>query len=220
MHRMPGERTILLAGATGLVGRHCLRAFLEDPGVQRVVTLTRRPLPELHAIPPSALAKLESRIVDFSRLASVVDLPRVDQVCCALGTTIKQAGSRANFREVDYDYPVALARRGIELEATHFLLVSALSANPDSAIFYSRVKGETERTVRELPYRSVTIVRPSVLLGERSEFRLAEELAKHLAFLTPRRYAPVAAAAVAATLVRAAREDHAGVRIIESAQIA
>lgn len=216
---MPGERTILLAGATGLVGRHCLRAFLEDGSVQRVVTVTRRPLPDPSPIAPSALAKLESLVVDFTRLAAV-DLPRVDQVCCALGTTIKQAGSRAKFREVDYDYPVALARRGLELGATHFLLVSALSANHDSPIFYSRVKGETERTVRELPYRSVTIVRPSLLAGERSEFRLGEEIAKRLAFLTPRRYAPVAASAVAATLARAAREELPGVRIIESAEIA
>lgn len=215
---MPGDRTILLAGATGLVGSHCLRAFLEDPSVRRLVTVTRRPVPEPSPISPSALAKLESRIVDFARLAAV-DLPPVDQVCCALGTTIKQAGSRAKFREVDYDYPVTVARRGLELGATHFLLVSALSAKPDSPIFYSRVKGETERAVRDLPYRSITIVRPSLLAGHRSEFRLGEEIAKRLAFLTPRRYAPVAASAVAATLARAAREDLPGIRIIESEEI-
>jgi len=113
----------------------------------------------------------------------------------------------------------ARARLALEGGARHFLLVSALGADPESRVFYSRVKGELERAVLALGYPGVTIVRPSLLLGDRQEFRLGEEIAKRFAWATPRTYRPVEARDVAATLVDAAREDRPGPRIIESAKI-
>jgi uncharacterized protein YbjT (DUF2867 family) len=141
-------------------------------------------------------------------------------VFCALGTTIRTAGSRAAFRRVDHDYVVSLARLARAHGARHFLLVSSVGADPRSRVFYSRVKGEVESAVQTLGYPSLTIVRPSLLLGPRSEFRLGEALVKPLGPLFPRRYRPVHARAVAATMIRAALEDRSGVRIVESREIA
>jgi len=109
---------------------------------------------------------------------------------------------------------------GLREGARHFLLVSALGANRKSRVFYSRVKGEVEDAIRALPYRSVTIVRPSLLLGERAELRLGEQIGKLFAGVVPKKYKPVEGSAVAGALVRAATEDQAGVRIIESKEIA
>jgi len=206
--------SILLAGATGLVGGLCLQRLLADPAFERIVVLTRRPLPER-----TQQSKLEQHVVDFARLQDDAGLFQVDQVLCALGSTIKQAGSQERFREIDYDYALQLARLGIAQGAQHFLLVSALGANRHSKVFYNRVKGELEADVRSLAYRSITIVRPSLLLGDRAQFRMGEEIGKRLAFFVPGNCKPVQANDVAKVLVDAARSDEVGVRVIESAEI-
>jgi uncharacterized protein YbjT (DUF2867 family) len=164
---------------------------------------------------------VEAHIVDFARLEDRPDLFGVDQVICALGTTIKAVGgSRQRFREVDYGIPLTAAKLAAQKGAHHFLLVSAIGADATSRVFYSRVKGELENALRSLPFHSLTIVRPSLLLGERSERRFGEEVAKRLGFLFPMKYRPVAARDVAAVLVRAARRDTPGMSIIESDGIA
>ncbi|HEX5515133.1 MAG TPA: NAD(P)H-binding protein [Gammaproteobacteria bacterium] len=211
-------RTVLLAGATGLVGSLCLRRLLADAAVGRVVAPTRRPLPEtLRAL--DLAGKLEEHLVDFARLADHAALFAVDQIICALGSTIKKAGSRERFREFDYSYPLQIARLGLQQGAQHFLLVSALGADAHSRIFYNRVKGELEEALLTLPYRSITIVRPSLLLGPRQELRPAEAIGQRLGFLLPERYKPIEATAVAAVLVEVARQDRPGTRILESTDI-
>ena len=185
-----------------------------DSAFDRVVVLTRRPLPR-----ELAQGSVEPHVVDFDNLAAHAALFRVDRLICALGTTIKVAGTQEAFRAVDYHFPLTAARLGRERGATHFLLVSSLGANPRSQVFYSRVKGELESAILGLGYRSVTIVRPSLLLGPRAEYRFGEQIAKRLAFLMPRKYKPVDAHAVAAALVRAAKEDEPGSRIVESSEI-
>ena len=206
----------ILAGATGLVGSACLRLLLADPVFGRITVLTRRPLPAALREPDTA-GRLDERMVDFAELEALPD--GVRWIVCALGTTIRKAGSRARFREVDYDYPLRLAELGLAQGARHFLLVSALGANSRSRFFYNRVKGELEQALLALPYRSITILRPSLLVGPRSEFRPAEALGQRLGFLFPASARPVAASAVAAALVSAAREDRPGQSIIPSAEI-
>jgi uncharacterized protein YbjT (DUF2867 family) len=120
---------------------------------------------------------------------------------------------------VDFDDSLAAARLGRERGAAHFLLVSARGADPRSPFFYYRVKGELEEAVKALGYPSLTIARPSLLLGERDEFRVGEELAKRLGWLLPRASRPVPAAQVAAALVRAAHESRPGVHILENAKL-
>ncbi len=212
---MPTRRSVLLAGATGLVGRECLRLLFAAPFVERLVVLTRRALPA-SIVPTRGAAKLEVYEIDFARLEHHVTLFTADQIICTLGTTIKSAGTRERFRDVDFGHVYALARLGVKRGAHHFVLVSSLGANARSRIFYNRVKGEIEDAVRALPYRSVTIVRPSLLLGERTEPRPFQRIAGWSAFLWPRKYQPVEARRVAAAIVGAAAEDVQGVRIIES----
>jgi uncharacterized protein YbjT (DUF2867 family) len=158
-------------------------------------------------------------LTNFERLDDLDDTFTVDQVFCALGTTIRIAGSPAAFRHVDFDYPLAIAQRALDAGATHFLLVSALGANADSRIFYNRVKGELEDAIRRLPFRSITIARPSFLLGEREERRPGESLGKLLGHFAPRRFRSVHARQVARALVLAAQADSPGIHLIENAAI-
>lgn len=210
-------RSIVLFGATGLVGRECMQLLLERPEFARVVVCVRRPL--ALELAPQWRTKLEQHVIDFDRLVDHAPLFAVDQILCALGTTMRKAGSQAAFRTVDFIYPEQIARLGAERGVHHFLLVSALGANARSAVFYNRVKGELEDAVRALPFRAQTIVRPSLLLGEREEFRFGEKIAERLAFLAPRKYKPVHVRDVARCLVNAAVADVAGCKVIESQQI-
>lgn len=213
-----GQLSVLLVGATGLVGRECLRLLLADNGFGRIVVVTRRPLS-----PDVRSPKLETHVVDFDHLNEYDELFSVDAIICTLGTTIRQAGSRTRFRTVDYEYPLAFARLGRRHGCEHFLVVSALGASTKSRYFYNRVKGDLEDALRGLGYPRLTIVRPSLLLGPRAELRLGEEVAKRvtrwLGPLVPRAFKPVEARAVATALARAAREKGSGVRVIESAEI-
>jgi len=210
--------SVLLVGATGLVGRECLRLLLADSGFGRIVVVTRRPLS-----PDVRSPKLGTHVVDFDHLNEYDELFDVDAIICTLGTTIRQAGSRTRFRTVDFDYPLAFARLGRRHGCKHFLVVTALGANTRSRYFYNRVKGELEDSLRSLDYPRLTIVRPSLLLGPRAELRLGEEVAKRvtrwLGPLVPRAFKPVEARAVAQSLVRAAREQGSGERVIESGEI-
>ena len=157
-------RSALLLGATGLVGRSCLELLLQDDRYATVHALTRTPLSQQHP-------KLRSHVVPFAELArAVAELAARDVFCC-LGTTIKKAGSEAAFRQVDYEYPLIAARSAAQSGARQFLIVTALGADPGSRIFYNRVKGEVERAICELPLATVHVLRPSMLLGERSEVR-------------------------------------------------
>jgi uncharacterized protein YbjT (DUF2867 family) len=194
------------------VGSEVVGQLGADPTVDRIVIMARR---KPAALPPRA----EVHVVDFDQLGAHESLMAVDQIVCALGTTIRQAGSRAAFRQVDLEYPLTIARIGLKQGARHFLLVSALGANAASAVFYNRVKGELEDQLRTLGYRSITIARPSLLLGDRGEFRLIERIGMVVGELIPGRYRPVQASAVARMLVTAARQDAPGLHIIESEEI-
>ena len=213
------RRTALLLGATGLVGGHCLDLLLAHPGYDRVRTLARRPVGRRHP-------KLDARQIDFDRLDAAADLFEANDVFCALGTTIATAGSHEAFRRVDHDYVVEAARLASEAGADQFLMVSALGADPSSRVFYNRLKGETEVAVKHLPFRALWIVRPSLLLGDREEFRLGEKLtdwaSRPLAFMLVgrlRRYRPVAARDVAAAMIALAVEEEGTGGVIESEEI-
>jgi uncharacterized protein YbjT (DUF2867 family) len=215
-----GTRTALLLGATGLVGGHCLRLLLEEPAYGRVHVLTRRGLGRAHP-------RLAEHVVDFDRLDGTAAAVRADDVFCCLGTTIAKAGSRDAFRRVDHDYPLNTARLALARGARRFLLVSALGADPRSRVFYNRVKGETERDVSALGFDAVVLLRPSLLIGERAERRRGEEIGKRvMPFVGPllvgplRKYRGIEGETVARAMVRLALGDAAGVRIVESDEIA
>jgi uncharacterized protein YbjT (DUF2867 family) len=202
---------VVVAGATGLVGRECVRAMLADRAFE-VVALVRR----AGALPEAP--RLQVAVVDYERLADTAGaaLDGADAILCALGTTIRTAGSKAAFRRVDHDYPVELARLGRAAGILHFGLVSAVGADASSRVFYNRVKGEVERDVRALGYASLAIARPSLLLGDRAEFRPAELLMGIAGRLAPAAWRPVPAEAVAAALVHRAAARRPGIEVLDN----
>ena len=204
----------MLAGATGLVGGELLRLLAHDPAIDEVRVLVRRPLPESMKGP-----KVRELPTDFRDLEAHPEWFQVDLVFSALGTTIAKARSREAFRRVDFDYPLAIARLARAQGARHFLFVSALGAQSRSFVFYNRVKGELEDAIRSLDYPSVTIARPSLLLGDRKEHRFGEELAKKFSWLLPSPWAGVQSSQVAAGLVKAAHDGRPGVRVLDNREL-
>ncbi|KPW38178.1 Nucleoside-diphosphate-sugar epimerase [Pseudomonas coronafaciens pv. atropurpurea] len=201
---------ILLAGATGITGEHLLDRLLNEPTVSRVLAPTRRPLAE-HP-------HLENPVGDLTALLPALD-GRVDIAFCCLGTTIKQAGSQDAFKAVDLDLVVAFAQRARELGARHLLVISAIGADPKSSTFYNRIKGETEQALRAQDWPQLTIARPSLLVGSRSETRWVEQLAAPIAKLIPGKYGAIEACQLARAMWRLALEEQNGVRIVESDEL-
>lgn len=194
-------RTVILAGATGLVGRDILQGLLADPGVSAVYTLGRR-------APPVQHPKLVPHIVDF---AALPPLPPADELYLALGTTIKVAGSQAAFRALDYDANLNAAKAALAAGVKKVGLVSAMGADARSKIFYNRVKGELEDALTQLTFEGLVIARPSLLIGnrevlgqpKRSGEVIGEAMAQVLGFLIPANLKPIQASAVAQALLSA-----------------
>ena len=214
---MASPRIALLAGATGLTGNHLLQLLVADKRYASVHALVRKT-----ALP--AHPKLIEHAVDFDSLPK---LPKVDDAFCCLGTTIRKAGSQAAFRKVDFDFVLNFATAAKAAGAKRFLVVSALGANARSAVFYNRVKGETENALKAMNFESLHIFRPSILSGERAEARAGEQLGIAVfTALAPlmigpaRRVRPIAAKSVAQAMVSCANRETSGVTIIESDQIA
>lgn len=208
------QRTALIAGASGLVGGECLQRLLESDAYAKVTVVTRRPLGTAAKHP-----KLREIIVDFARLDRVRADLRADHVFCALGTTIRKAGSQAKFRQVDFEYPRHLAQLALANGARHFSLVSSLGASSKSRVFYSRVKGELEDALRAMRWPSLCLLRPSVIAGNRQESRPLERLSEALLWFGPATYRPVAAGRIAAAMVATALREPPGVTILASREI-
>ncbi len=204
-------RTVMLLGATGLVGSHTLDLLTGDDRFGRVIVPTRRPLPS-----GNGPEKIDVRIVDFERPESFGPLDGLDVGICALGTTIKKAGSKENFRKVDFGYCLESARLAREAGATRFLVVTSMSSSPRSLIFYSRVKGELEEALKTLGFPYLGIFRPSFLAGERSEHRPGEALGIKLGGLMPKKYKPIHGRTVAQAMIEAAADSEIGLDIVES----
>ena len=209
-------RMAIVAGASGLVGGHCLRRLLASGLHEHVIAFVRGPLNVTHK-------RLQQRTVDFERLGRMSAFPRAQDVFCCLGTTMKKAGSEEAFRKVDYEYVVRLAESSIRTGADRFFLVSAVGADPKSRIFYSRVKGEAEEAVARLGFAGLHIFRPSFLVGRRPEKRPGEELGIAAARLVSgvlfgpaRKYRPIKADTVARAMIVIAREGSPGAHVYNS----
>ncbi|MBK6626703.1 MAG: NAD-dependent dehydratase [Flavobacteriales bacterium] len=207
--------TILIAGATGLVGRATLELALADPRFDRVVALVRSP-------PPTA-PKLELW-TGTPDLLSGLRPQRVDAVLIALGTTMRQVGGdRAQFRHVDHDLVLGIGRWARELGVPMCGVVSAAGADARSAFFYNRVKGEMEAGMRALDFRSLHLFQPSILTGPRRELRVGERIGIALmaavAPLLPDRYKPMPHDVLAAALLQAALSPGTGVQVHHHAAI-
>lgn len=198
------QNTAMIVGATGMAGRQCLKTLLEGEYYQSVIALTRRPLDERHP-------RLVQMTVDFDKLDEIDPFPTAD-VFSALGATIRRAGSQHAYLKVDFEYARNVAERSAQAGARQLVLVSSVGADAKSSNFYLRVKAELEKAVSALPFESVHIFRPSLLIGERTEPRLGESIAvvafRAVQFALAgklRKYRPIRAEILAAAMIAAAK---------------
>lgn len=171
-------RSALVVGATGLVGSSLVKLLCESKEYAAVNVISRRPLDFTH---PKLVVKLR----EFDQIADQ-DIEFAHEVFCCLGTTMKKAGSKQQFEKVDFEYPLTIAaiakNRGID----HFIVISAMGANEKALAYYSQVKGKLEAELIKMDFPQLSIVRPSLITGERQEFRLGETVGdKVLKVLNP-----------------------------------
>ncbi|WP_440866708.1 NAD(P)H-binding protein [Symbiopectobacterium purcellii] len=204
---------VVLLGATGLIGQELLKLLQANSRVEVIYAPTRRPLPTQD--------KLVNPCHEDVRVALAQLHEPVDIVFCCLGTTRKQAGSKQAFRFVDYTLVVDSAAHAKALGATHLLTVSAMRANATSPFFYSRIKGEMEAALRQQGWRHLTLVRPSLLLGERTTPRPLEHLSAPLFKLLPAKWRAIEGKAVARALMNHAfsPEPKASVTVLEAEEL-
>ncbi|MBC7753079.1 MAG: NAD-dependent epimerase/dehydratase family protein [Moraxellaceae bacterium] len=210
---------VCMVGSTGAIGSHVLRFLNEEKKVSQIITLTRKSQ-------DTPLSKERNQVINFDEINRLKENLKADIFICCLGTTIKIAGSKQAFRKVDYNYVVEFGKLAEAVSAQKLLVVSSVGANPKSLGFYSRTKGEMESTVKKLNISSIEIFQPSLLLGERSDFRPAENLAKLIApLLNPlltgsmKKYRAVEAQTVAKALSIRSLATDTGFKAFNSDQI-
>ncbi|MGV3559446.1 oxidoreductase [Larkinella arboricola] len=208
------SKTALVVGATGLVGNALTHRLLDSSAYEKVKVLVRHSLGWQHP-------RLQEIQYDFEHPNGL--LVQADDIFCCLGTTMKKAGSREAFKKVDYQYPLDIAKRALVNQAQQFMLVSSMGADPRSSFFYSRVKGNLERDLKALNYPALLIFRPSLLVGDRKEFRLGERISEGLMKvwnpLIPSKYKAVRAESVANAMYQKAQAELSGTHIFESDQL-
>ncbi len=212
-------KAALIAGATGLCGKNLLYALLKNKEYSRVFILVRKEL----AIKDSKLTQI---IFNYENEQEYQNLPLADVVFCCLGTTIKKAGSKESFKKVDLEYPTKLAKVCSEKGYKKLLIITAIGANKQSSIFYNKVKGEVEDKIKTYPFESIFICRPSILLGDRTDVRIDEEIGKLfvkfgsvLLFGSWKKYKGIEASCVSNAMLALSNSDEKGIHIIESDQL-
>jgi len=209
-------KTALIAGASGLIGKQLIQKLLDSDQYRMIYSLTRKTSGVAHP-------KFRELVIDFDQLDSLAIDEPIDVVFCTLGTTMNQAGSRVKFRKVDYDYVLGLANLGKRFGATKFQVISSMGADSKSSVFYSKVKGETEEALEKIGFNQLVILRPSLLLGDRSEKRVMESVSgfmmKTFGFLIPDDYKAISAEKVAGYMVKMAAEATARVTLVKSGEM-
>ena len=221
MAAQPGAR-VVVAGATGLIGRALLARLTGDVRVGSITALVRQP----KALGPQPAA-VQPLVVDYRTLGRRQALPPVDWAFCALGTTIKTAGSQAAFRAVDVDVVLAFAQAAQAAGATRLGLVSAMGADAKSSVFYNRCKGEVEQVLAAQGWPQLVVARPSLLLGARDALgqprrpmeALAQQLMPAVGWMIPRHLRPIQATAVATALAEAVATPANGLQILLSGDL-
>lgn len=213
------KRTALVLGTSGLVGQEVTELLLNSDYYDSVTILVRKPFPLEHE-------KLQQKQVDFSLLETYKEYFAVDDVFNCLGTTMKKAKTKSNFKKVDYEYTLRAACIAEKQGVQNFLVISSIGANAKSIFFYSQVKGRMEEEVQKLAIEGIHIFRPSLLVGEREEFRFGERLGEKIFGIMPflfkgplKKYKPIRVEQVAKAMYMIALKEVGGVHIYESAEM-
>ncbi|WP_174733613.1 NAD(P)H-binding protein [Mesobacillus harenae] len=212
-------KSALIAGSTGLVGNELLHFLLEGEEYEKVIAIVRKPLELKHP-------KLQEVVADYDHLEDYHAHFTADDVFCCLGTTIKKAKTKEAMHKVDVEYPLEIARLAIAKGAKHYLLVSSMNANPEATFWYPKMKGELEQELRKIPFETISIVRPSLLLGNRNEFRMGERTAEVLfKFLSPvfkgplKQFRAITGRNVALAMYKIAQTNPSGTTIYPSVKL-
>jgi len=207
-------KTAIVLGANGLVGQELVKQLTENPNYQQIQVLGRRKLALIHD-------KINYHSFDFNQPNS--SLLMGDVLFCCLGTTIKKAGSQSEFRKVDFEYVIQSAKIAFGNGTKSMVVITAMGADAQSSIFYNKVKGEVEKELSSIGFDKLVIVRPSLLLGNRSEFRFGERVAqvcvRFINFLIPTKYKGIKAEQVAKAMIHYESKSSQPVAIYENQQL-
>jgi uncharacterized protein YbjT (DUF2867 family) len=213
------KKTALVIGSSGLIGSHLVIQLLSNPNFEKVIVFNRRPCLLLHP-------KIEEHLIDFNDLKAIEPYVKGDVMFCTMGTTIKKAGSKEAFRLVDVVYPEQFAEMALHNQVKQFLIISSLGADLHSNNFYLKTKGEIETFLQNSAFKSVSILRPSLLLGDRKEFRLGEKIASYilpvlsLFLIGPfKKYRAIEAKTVAKAMLEIALQNKSGFNIYPSDEL-
>ena len=212
-------KTALIIGSTGLIGSHLLDLLLESQEYEKVITFVKRDSGIQHP-------KLKQHIIDFDKPETYKELVVGDVFFCTIGTTIKKAGSQDAFRKVDFEYPKQFASLAQQNKVNQFLIITSLGADANSSNFYLKTKGEIQDFLKNCAFESISILQPSLLLGNRTEFRLGEKMGvyfmKLFSFLfigNLKKYKAIQSEAVAKAMFIIAQKNYKGFHIMESDSI-
>jgi uncharacterized protein YbjT (DUF2867 family) len=217
---MTANKTALIAGASGLIGKELLKDLLKHPEYHLVIAILRKPS-GIHD------EKLMEIIQPFSALQAAITAYQIDDCFCCLGTTMAVAGSKEAFKQVDFEYPLMLAKAAQAQGCKQYLLVSAMGADAKSFVFYNHIKGKVQAELSKLHFPALHIFQPSLLMGKRKENRPGEKLAQnimgklHFLFVGPfEKYKPIEAKDVAGAMLKVALSASNGIHIYPSNIIA
>lgn len=212
-------KTALIIGGTGLTGSHLLNSLVNSDTYEKIIAFSYRETEFNHP-------KLVKHIVDFDKPEEFCDLVRGDDFFCTIGTTIKKAGSKQAFKKVDYTYPQQFAKCAMENGVPNFLIISALGADATSSNYYMQTKGDIEKYLKQGSFKSVSVMRPSLLIGDRDEFRFAEKVGGAVmklfsfAFIGPlEKYKPIKGETLANAMFTIAQKDSAGFNVYLSDEL-
>lgn len=212
-------KTALIIGSSGLIGSQLLELLLESKEYSTIITFVKRDSGIQHP-------KLKQHIIDFDKPETYNELVVGDDFFCTIGTTIKNAGSQEAFRKVDFEYPKLFANLAMKSNIKQFLIISSLGADANSGNFYLKTKGEIQDFLRECNFENVSVLQPSLLLGNRTEFRLGEKIAaffmKLCSFLligNLKKYKPIESDDVAKSMFTIAQKKHKGFQVITSDEL-
>lgn len=212
-------KTALLIGSTGLTGEYLLDLLCNSSQYDKVISFSHRETDQHHV-------KLTKHIVNFDNPQEYCHLVKGDDFFCTLGTTIKKAGSKQAFKQVDFEYPKQFAQCAMDNNVANFMIISAIGASSNSSNFYSKTKGEIEDFLQQSNFTGISIIRPSLLLGNRGEFRLAERIGGlvmqlfSFAFVgNLAKYKAIQAETVAKAMYKIAQNNCTGFQIYESDEL-
>lgn len=204
------KKTALIAGASGAVGLELTKQLCKNNSYQKIIAISRKNLGFKHE-------KLQNEIVNFDNINSL-ELKDIDEVYCALGTTIKDAKTKENFIKVDVDYPFALAKWAKQKYVKSFILISSKGADENSKNFYLNQKGRVQRLISELNFQSLSIIQPPLIEAKREKFRFGETLLVKFFKLFPKKwfkFYPMSAENIAQNVIKIVAKNEFGIKIYE-----